>query len=336
MHKVSAMNSLKENPGANGPLPSSALEKFKPIFDPSQTSTWALLEEARKTRETYFGNQVFLCNILNAKSGLCTEDCAFCSQSLHAHASPPIYPFMSRKDILAKAREAASFGARCFSLVTSGRALDNKKDRQQLLLAIEEISSQTDLETAASLGLASPSFLKELKSAGLTTYHHNLETAPSHYNKICRTHSFERRLQTVRAVKDTGLKLCCGGILGLGESLSQRAELALSLKALKPDRIPINFLNPIAGTAMEKAQRLRPLEALHIVAALRVILPEQEITICGGREVVLQSLQPLLFVAGANGIMTGNYLTTPGQGVEKDLQMISDLGLNVQTRGKGQ
>jgi biotin synthase len=197
-----------------------------------------------------------------------------------------------------------------------------------MLSIIEKIRSQTRLEVACSLGLENVPFLRELRSAGLCTYHHNLETAPSHYDKICTTHSYEPRIRTVEAAKEAGLVVCSGGIFGMGESPEQRAEFALLLKALHVDRVPVNFLNPIPGTALEGRGRLKPLEALHIVAALRVCLPEQEILICGGREATLRSLQPLLFSAGANGIMTGKYLTTPGQGVEEDQRMLSDLELD--------
>ncbi len=304
-------------------------KEMERLFDPLQTSTWDLIERARQIRKQHFGNKAHLCSILNAKSGLCSEDCAFCSQSRHHHCSPPVYPLVSSEKMLEKAKEADTYGARCFSLVTSGRALEGKKEKQRLLKAIETIRKQTSLEVAVSLGLTSHTFLQELKAAGLNTYHHNLETAPSHYSKICTTHAYELRLQTVQAIKEAGLCLCSGGIFGLGESTGQRAELALSLKAIKADRIPINFLNPIPGTALAGQAKLHPLEALHIVAALRVALPEPEILVCGGREAALRSLQPLLFAAGANGIMTGNYLTTAGQEVEKDLNMLKDLALEI-------
>ncbi len=305
------------------------LEEAERLFDPLQTDTWDLIERARQIRKQRFGNQAHLCTILNAKSGLCSEDCAFCSQSRHHHCSPPVYTLVSSDQMMEKAKEAQACGARCFSLVTSGRALQGSDEKQRLLKTIETIRNQTPLEVAVSLGLTNDTFLHELKAAGLSTYHHNLETAPSHYGKICTTHAYELRLQTVRAIKKAGLGLCSGGIFGLGESTGQRAELALVLKKIKADRIPINFLNPIAGTAMAGQARLRPLEALHIIAALRVVLPEPEILVCGGRETTLRSLQPLLFMAGANGIMTGNYLTTAGQEVAKDQKMLKDLALEI-------
>jgi biotin synthase len=181
---------------------------------------------------------------------------------------------------------------------------------------------------ACSIGLETAAYFRDLRSAGLNTFHHNLETAESHYDMICTTHACEERIRTCQAAKEAGFTLCSGGIFGMGESPSQRAEFALNLRRLGVDRIPVNFLNPLPGTAMEGRQRLAPLEALHIIAALRVALPKQEILVCGGREVTLRSLQPLLFNAGANGIMTGKYLTTSGQGVEADQEMLNDLGLD--------
>jgi biotin synthase len=298
------------------------------LFDPLQTRTWDLLERARKIREENFGNRVHLCNILNAKSGGCTEDCAFCSQSVHHRSEVPVYPLVSLDRALEAAGEAEAFGARCFSLVTSGRSLEGRRERKRLLAIVETIRVRTRLEVACSIGLASCAFLRDLRAAGLNTFHHNLETSASHYGKICSTHSYEERLRTVQAAKDAGLTVCSGGIFGMGETPAQRAEFARLLRRLEVDRIPVNFLNPLPGTAMEGRPRLRPLEALHTAAALRVALPWQEILVCGGREVTLRSLQPLLFSAGANGIMTGRYLTTPGQGVEADQRMLADLELD--------
>lgn len=301
--------------------------EMEALFDPLRTPTWDLLERARHIREKNFGNRVHLCNILNAKSGACAEDCAFCSQSTRHRSHISVYPLVTAADALEAAREAEAFGARCFSLVTSGRSLEGRRERQRMLKIIEAIRSGTRLEVACSLGLSDHAFLRELRSAGLCTYHHNLETAPSHYDRICTTHPFEQRIRTVEAAKQAGLIVCSGGILGLGESPAQRAEFALLLERLEVERIPVNFLNPIPGTAMEGRRRLEPKEALHVVAALRVALPDREILVCGGREVTLRSLQPLLFSAGANGIMTGKYLTTPGQGTEADHRMLADLEL---------
>ena len=307
-----------------GPAPAD----LEALFDPMRTPTWDLLERARHIRRKNFGNRVHLCNILNAKSGACTEDCAFCSQSIHHRSSVSVYPLVTVKEALDAAREAEAFGARCFSLVTSGRSLTGKREKQRVLKIIETIRSRTRLELACSIGLETSDFLRDLRAAGLTTFHHNLETASSHYDMICTTHAYEERVRTVRAAKRAGFTICSGGIFGMGESPAQRAEFALFLGQLGVDRIPVNFLNPLPGTGMEGRRTLTPMEALHIVAALRVALPEKEILVCGGREVTLRSLQPLLFNAGANGVMTGKYLTTPGQGVEVDQRMLADLELD--------
>jgi biotin synthase len=332
VRKTRSRKNLEAGPGS---------AELEALFDPLQTPTWDLIERARYIRRKNFGNRAHLCNILNAKSGACTEDCAFCSQSMHHSSSASVYPLVTVREALGAAREAESFGARCFSLVTSGRSLKGKRERRRLLKIIETIRVRTGLEVACSIGLETPDFLQDLRAAGLNTFHHNLETAESHYDMVCTTHGYEERMQTVRAAKQTGFTLCCGGIFGMGESPAQRAEFALTLRQLGVDRIPVNFLNPLPGTAMEGRSRLKPLEALHTVAALRVALPEQDILVCGGREVTLRSLQPLLFNAGANGIMTGKYLTTSGQGVEADQRMLADLDLDfspvgAKTRAKGE
>jgi len=318
------------------PVPVSVPADLEALFDPLKTPTWDLLEQARHIRRKNFGSRVHLCNILNAKSGACTEDCAFCSQSMHHSSSVSVYPLVTVREALGAAREAESFGARCFSLVTSGRSLKGKRERQRLLKIIETIRGKTGVEVACSIGLETSNFLRDLRVAGLNTFHHNLETSSSHYDMICTTHGYDERIRTVQAAKQAGFTICSGGIFGMGESPAQRAELALALRQLGVDRIPVNFLNPLPGTGMEGRSRLKPLEALHIVAALRVALPDRDILVCGGREVTLRSLQPLLFNAGANGIMTGKYLTTPGQGVEADQKMINDLEMEFlpEERGK--
>ncbi len=303
------------------------VEYAERLFDPNVTPTWELIEQAARLRDQMFGNRAHLCMILNAKSGACSEDCSFCSQSSHNRCQVPVYPLVSPDRVLEEARRAENAGVRCFSLVTSGREVRDKAEKGRILRLVERIRSHTRLEAGLSPGLAAPPFLRELKQAGLTIFHHNLETAPSFYGRICTTHPFDERRRTVLDAAEAGLRICSGGIFGLGESYRQRAELALLWRELPLERIPVNFLNPIPGTSLENLGKLRPLEALHILAALRVLLPDREILVCGGRDAVLRSLQPLLFRAGASGVMTGNYLTTPGQGVERDHGMLRDLGL---------
>lgn len=307
--------------------PDISLEEAEKLFDPHRTPTRELMDRACRLREERFGTRIHLCSIVNAKSGACTEDCAFCSQSRHHRTGTDVYPLITVEKALLEAARADENGARCFGLVTSGRSLMERKEQRQILRIVESIRSRTRLEVGGSLGLVKPAFLKELRAAGLNTLHHNLETAESFYSEICTTHPFEDRLRTIRDAQDIGLQVCSGAILGLGESHRQRAELALLLRRIRVDRVPVNFLNPIPGTALQKQARMPPLEALHSLAAMRLLIPEQDLLMCGGREVVLRSLQPLLFLAGANGMMTGNYLTTAGQGQDKDKGMIEDLGL---------
>jgi biotin synthase len=317
------------------PATEIGMEEAEQLFDPGRTPTWDLVEQASRLRDRLHGNQAHLCMILNARSGACSEDCAFCSQSVHHRCEVSVYPLVTRDHALEEARRAEKAGVRCFSLVTSGREIRGQKERTQILQIVEEIRARTRLEVGLSPGLAALPFLRDLKRAGLSVFHHNLETAPGFYPRICTTHPFEERQRTLLEAGEAGLFLCSGGIFGLGESARHRAELALLWKSLPLERIPVNFLNPIPGTRLEDRKKLRPLEALHILAALRVILPDREILVCGGRDAALRSLQPLLFRAGTSGIMTGNYLTTTGQGVENDHRMLQDLELEwLPSRGR--
>jgi biotin synthase len=185
------------------------------------------------------------------------------------------------------------------------------------------------IRICASLGIVDRGFLAELKAAGLYRFHHNLETAASFFSRICTTHSFAERVATIEAAKEAGLSVCAGGIFGLGESLAQRWEMAQTLKTLGVDAIPLNFLHPLAGTPLAHRPLLDPLTALKIVAAFRLMFPEHSVIICGGRQVTLRSLAPLLFAAGADSLMTGDYLTTQGRLPDEDRQMLADLGLEL-------
>lgn len=308
-----------------------SFEEAAELFSPQGPCLWDLVARANGLREKAFGKKVHLCAIINAKSGGCSEDCAFCAQSGRHNARIQRYPLVSVDKAVAAAKEASSWGVRCFSLVTSGKAISGSREKARLLKTVESIRSESGLQVAASLGFAEPAFLRDLKSAGLSTYHHNLETAPSFFPKICSTHTFDQKLRTIGAAREAGLSVCSGAIFGLGESVEQRAELSLLLRDLGVDRVPINFLHPIPGTPLENRQAPSPLEALRILSALRILLPDRDILVCGGRECSLRTLQPLLFLAGANGLMVGNYLTTTGPGIEWDRRMLEDLGLEWQS-----
>jgi biotin synthase len=227
------------------------------------------------------------------------------------------------------AQEAAAAGASRFSLVTSGRGIIGPRDQEAILEAVAAIRQTVPIKVCASLGIVDHSFLMELKAAGVHRFHHNLEAPASFFSQICSTHTFEDRVATVKKAKDAGLAVCCGGILGLGETVAQRWELAQTLKELEPAAIPLNFLNPLAGTPLEGRPLLLPLEALQATVAFRLTFPDTSLIVCGGRQVTLRSLAPLLFAAGVDSLMTGDYLTTKGCLPVEDREMIADLGLEL-------
>jgi biotin synthase len=285
-----------------------------------------LLLAARKVCRRFKGSEVFFCSIVNAKSGLCPEDCAFCAQSVHASANIETFPMREPEYILNEAQAAASAGAHEFSIVTSGKDT-NQRDLDSICEAVERMRDQNSLVRCASLGILSDEKAARLKEAGLQSYHHNLETSRRFFPQICSTHEYEESVETVRIAKSHGFSVCCGGLFGMGETDADRVELAFTLKELDVDSVPLNFLNPIPGTPLENQPSLPPLKILSIIAAYRLVLPRKNILVCGGREVSLRDLQPLMFLAGANGTMLGHYLTTKGRSPEEDLQMIADLGL---------
>ncbi len=302
---------------------------WQELFALSRQDFWPVLQETSRLRETRFGPRVSLCVIINAKSGLCSEDCAFCSQSVWARTGVPAYPLLPQEQLVEAARAAADNGASRFSLVTSGRGLASREDRDALLASVAAIHEAVDINICASLGIADRAFLADLKAAGLKRFHHNLEAAPSFFRNICTTHTFQDRVATIEAAKAAGLEVCVGGIVGLGESLAQRAELAQAIGELDPDAIPLNFLHPLPGTRLADRAKLSPLHALKTIAAFRLTLPHKTIIICGGRQATLRSLAPLIFAAGANGLMTGDYLTTKGRLPEDDRLMLADMGLEL-------
>jgi len=281
---------------------------------------------ASQLRNHYHGRGIRLCAIVNAKSGRCPEDCAFCAQSAHYQTEVEAYPFMDPDEIILKAQEAKAMGARRFAIVTSGKAL-SVKELAKAVQAIRLIKEEAGLIPCASVGMLTKEAALRLKEAGLNRFHHNLETACSFFPSICTTHAYEEDLDTLRNAKEAGLQVCSGGIFGLGESPLQRLELAYTLKEQGVDSVALNFLDPIPGTPLESSQALAPMEHLRFVALFRFILPDKDIRICGGREYGLRDLHPLVFWAGASGIMIGNYLTTTGRDHLADLQMIQDLGL---------
>lgn len=290
-----------------------------------------LFAGASRIREQYFGNRISLCSIINAKSGRCPENCSFCAQSAHHQTDVASYPLVERSLIVKQAAAAQQFGSQCFGIITSGTGISSGDELEALCASVREIAAKGDMEPSCSLGIIDFDVAVALKTAGMVTYHHNLETAASFFPQICTTHSYDKDVQTVRNAKRAGLKVCCGGIFGMGESVAQRIELALLLRELEVDSVPLNFLDPVPGTALQDANYLHPMDCLKIIALYRFLLPKRKITICGGRERNLRELQSWIFAAGANGMMTGDYLTKKGRNPDADHQLLADLGLEIAT-----
>jgi biotin synthase len=285
----------------------------------------AYLAGAHHLKERAFNDVIQLCSIINAKSGRCMENCSFCAQSSHHKSSPPVYPLKTREEIVDGARQAQAEGSHCYGIVTSGTRPDSGKEFDTILAALREIRERFEIEPSASLGLLTPELAQSLAEAGCVTYHHNLETSRSFFPNICTTHDYEEDINTVKLAKAAGMKVCCGGILGLGESDIQRVELAETLRELKVDSVPLNFLNPIAGTPLEHQSSLTPMDCVRAITMFRYFLPDRPISVCGGREANLRELQSWIFMAGASGTMVGNYLTTFGRDREIDMQMFTDI-----------
>ena len=290
---------------------------------------YLMFAEASRIREQFKGNSASLCSIINAKSGRCPENCAFCAQSSAHTTNAQVYPLVDEEEIVSCAHSAEQNGARCYGIITSGTGIQPGAELEKICRAVRRIKTETGIDPSCSLGILNYTTALLLKEAGMVTYHHNLETSRSFFPSICTTHDYEDDVETVRAVKQAGLKVCCGGIFGLGEEFSHRVEMAETLRELDVDTVPINFLNPVEGTRLADADFLTPMECLKIIAIYRFMLPAKDLTVCGGREKNLRELQSWIFLAGASGMMTGNYLTTPGRAPEQDRQMLTDLEMTI-------
>lgn len=284
----------------------------------------AQLHAAYRVRRQYWGNRVRLHFLLNAQSGLCPEDCHYCSQSKVSSADIEKYGMLAIEKILDAADRAASLKAGTFCMVISGRA-PGERVFGKVLDAVREIRSRHDLKICACLGLLTAEQTVRLAEAGVETVNHNLNTSESHHDEVVTTHTFGDRVATVRNVQAAGIKTCSGGIIGMGESDEDVIDLALTLRAMDVRSVPVNFLIPVPGTPFESVRGLDPRRCLRVLALYRLLLPSQEIRIAGGREVHLRSLQPLGLYA-ANSIFIGDYLTTGGQPAAADYAMIRDLG----------
>ncbi|MBE3594502.1 MAG: biotin synthase BioB [Candidatus Carbobacillus altaicus] len=286
-----------------------------------------LLNAAFKIRRKFFGKKVRLNMILNAKSGLCPEDCAYCAQSRVSTAPIEKYPFLDQTVLLDGARRAKELGAGTYCIVASGRG-PTDGELERVTEAVQAIKQTYDLTVCACLGILDEQKAKRLKAAGVDRYNHNLNTSEPFYEEIVSTHTYADRLRTIEAVQQAGISSCSGFIIGMGEHDEDIVEMAFQARALDIDSIPINFLHPIPGTPLGSRPFVEPMKALKVVAMFRFINPTKEIRVAGGREETLRSLQPLLLYA-ANSIFIGDYLTTSGQEAELDRQMIADMGFVV-------
>jgi biotin synthase len=267
---------------------------------------------ALEAKLAHRGLKFSFCSIINAKAGRCSEDCRFCAQSAHYHTESPVYPLKPREEILAAAREARDNGAEHFSLVTSGRGLP-AAEIEPVAAIIEEIIAKVGVKVCASLGILNEKAFRQLRAAGLSRYHHNLETSREFFPQVASTHSFAEREETIAAARAAGLEVCAGGILGLGESEDDRISLAFSLKECGVDSVPLNILIPLPGTPLAQAPPLATAEILKAIALFRLILPGVALRLAAGRETMLRDFLGSAFLAGADGMMIGGYLTQRGR-----------------------
>jgi len=287
-----------------------------------------IMQAAFRVRKAFYGKKVKLNLIINAKSGLCPEDCGYCSQSIVSREPVAKYPLLDKEVLIEGARKALELKAGTYCIVCSGRG-PTDRELEQVIEAVREIKATMPLKICACLGILKPGQAERLKEAGVDRYNHNLNTSRAHYANITTTHTYDDRVATVEAVKRAGISPCSGVIVGMGETDEEIVETAYALRELDADSIPVNFLVPIPGTPLEGRNDLTPMKCLKVLAMFRFICPSKEIRISGGREYHLRSLQALGLYA-ANSVFVGDYLTTKGQAAEEDHRMIEDLGFEIE------
>ncbi len=283
-----------------------------------------LICRANEVRKEHIGNKLELCSILNARSGLCSEDCKFCAQSARYHADILTYPLKEKEEIVEAAQKAKAIGAEKFGIVTSGNRLTSK-ELNVVAQAISEIKDKIGIIVCASLGALDKSQLQLLKDAGLSRYHHNIETSRRFYPYIVSTHTFHERINTIKYAKQVGLEVCSGGIIGMGETWQDRIDMAYTLKSLDVDSVPLNILIPIKGTPLESIAPVSVDDAVRTVCIFRIILKNKIIKIAAGREAVFKDSQFKAFIAGANGMLIGGYLTVKGASLDADYALIEEI-----------
>ena len=295
----------------------------------AETQLSDLFAAASRIRDHYVGQRARCCSIVASKVGRCSEDCAFCCQSAHYDTPVQNEITLDDKQIMSAARDAARNGARAFGIVNSGLG-PTDEEVERWGRTIRELRKASPLQICASLGLLTAAQARRLRSDGCQCYNHNLQTSRRHFPRIVSTHRYEDRLDTLRQVKLAGMHLCSGALFGMGESWEDRVDLAMELRELEPDVVPLNFLIPIEGTPLATSALMSPMECLKIIAIYRFLFPRQEIKVAGGREVNLRDQQNRIFEAGADSFLIGNYLTTCGRAPEEDRRMVQEAGLTLE------
>ena len=300
-------------------------EDFLKLYD---TPLEELLKIAREITHETFSNEVEACSIISAKTGACSENCKYCAQSSHNHAEIECHPILDVETVKKAAYSAKENGASRFAIGTSGRR-PSAKDFEIILQMVREISKIEGLTCCASLGILTESQIKQLKDAGLKRFHHNINTSENYHKFICTTHTFEDRINTVKLVQKYGMEVCCGVIIGMGETREDRVDMALTLKELNPESVPMNILCPIKGTPLENyGDKINEEEILKTICIFRIILPNAVLRYAGGRTTRLsEENQKLGIIAGINSVLVGNYLTTAGSKSEDDKKMLEELGM---------
>lgn len=287
----------------------------------------ALCQKADEIRRSFCANGFDICTIINGKSGRCSENCKFCAQSAHNHTGAAEYPLLSEEEILKQAKENDAQGVLRYSIVTSGRKL-SEEEVEKMCKAVRRIRKETNIAVCISFGLLDETQYRKLKEAGVTRVHNNLETSKRNFANICTTHTFDDKVRAIRAAKAAGLSVCSGGIMGLGETVEDRIDMAFFLKELGIKSVPINMLNPIPGTPFGGNEKLTTEDMRRIVAVYRFILPDASIRLAGGRG-LLSDKGKSCFQSGANAAISGDMLTTAGITVKTDMKLLAELGYEV-------
>lgn len=287
-----------------------------------------LCKAADEIRQKFCGNGFDMCTITSGKNGKCSENCKYCAQAGCYHTDADVYPLLSTEEILKEARRDAEAGVPRYSIVTSGKRL-SKKEVDQVCESIRAIKKELDIDVCASFGLLDEEDFKKLKAVGVTRVHNNLETSRTYFPKVCSTHTYDDKIQAIKAAQKVGMSVCCGGLMGIGETMEDRIDMALTIRELGVDSVPVNVLNPIPGTPLENQKVLSNDEVTRIVAIFRFILPDASIRMAGGRS-LLGDMGRQCFQSGANATISGSMLTTAGITIEKDMALLEDLGYKLE------